>query len=246
VSRHLRGITGMADVTSTSSYRRTRQLVAFAADYRELVLIHGPAGAGKTFAVTAAIDTLDGPTVAAVQVRHGWNLKALLRALLDELAGGFDVDANEDELFMELTELSRMKHFVFVIDEAQYLGLHGVEGVRTLLDHPECDTGVVLVAGPDLYESARTVPQIKRRIAKRHEFKPIARKDLPAVLADYHPMFAAAPAEAIFQLDSLVGHGLWGNWARILQSAQYILAATGAPEVLDDHLAKLVAADLSA
>ncbi|MCW2986896.1 MAG: hypothetical protein JWR63_4466 [Conexibacter sp.] len=121
-----------AATMETRYSKLTHQNIARAWRHKGLVVIHGEAGLGKTFAVEQALEDFAREDILQYKVRRRLDSLELMRALLRELTGvehiGYRIQM---ELILE--ELLAERPRLIFIDEAQKLEYDALEMMRRSL-----------------------------------------------------------------------------------------------------------------
>lgn len=129
-------------VAETSVYLRVHQVCFYAGLYRDLGLIVGPPGIGKTLALRRfAADHL--ALVHTVSVHEG-HPKSVLIELAKLL--GLDAGGRQTELVARIRKALKHTERLFIFDEAQHLQSDALEMLRQLRD--ECGFGMVWCGNP--------------------------------------------------------------------------------------------------
>lgn len=223
--RHLPGLPVVPTI-ATPGFRKTQTVAADAVELREIALIAGDPGLGKTFAVHHFVthqplpwlwlDMPPKPTPKEVVVR-------LLRAA----AGACDSRPPVYELADELCAVLAEEPRVIVIDEAQNLDRDGLHQVRYLHDRVDADWGLLFVGGVGCEKVLASDPQLDDRIAGRVGFRPMSGAALFEALDAYSPFFAQADRQLLLRVDETYAHGVFRRWARVLQVGSRLAAAAG-------------------
>lgn len=232
--RHLAGLDDAA-VVATTAFRKTQVLCRQTADLREIGLVSGEPGLGKSFAVGefargCGLDTVwlqlpPRPTPKEITVR-----------LLDQLVGAGDTRDVLYDLTEELVAALATPRLV-VLDEAQNLNTVGLNQVRYLHDRPETDFAMLLVGGAGCEDTIRRDPQLDSRVARRVRFAPLVGDELTDALRAFHPLLAASDAALLHELDERYARGVFRRWARIVQVAAPLAREAGTPDRLTMRVA---------
>lgn len=188
-----------------------------------LLLVTGPGGTGKTYAVHYACDRLEVPAVRL-------HLAGTTRAggVLREILGTFELPADGTEAILR----ERVRHFlagrrfVLYVDEANLLTTEALRLLRYLHDQPDAAFALVFT-GTDFRRAFAGVPEFDSRVKRRVAFGPLAGAELIRALAATHPVFAASDPEILRSIDRQYARGLWRQWATVLE---YALVAGATPE----------------
>lgn len=153
--------------------RIVRDLVANAATG----VVHGPAGTGKTFAVEAALETLDlldpiaRPRVSVLTFPARLTMRMIADQLLRELTGTENPSSrNRFDLTTKLVGLLATPMRLVVIYEAQRLTGDCIELLRHLHDHPKTRFALLYVGGDGCWEVLSKEPMLRSRVFRRLPF----------------------------------------------------------------------------
>jgi type II secretory pathway predicted ATPase ExeA len=147
---HHLGLQGAA-VLSTQQFQLSTRIVDHLVSHDATGVIHGPAGAGKTFAVQANLERLRESNQPVVTCSLAFTFKPTMRQVASELvmalSGAVPRSANRFALITHLTGLLAGQRRLLVIDEAQNLNTDCIELLRHLHDHPQTRFALLYVGG---------------------------------------------------------------------------------------------------
>ena len=139
------------DPWNTNSQRQIRDCFCRAADDRQIVLLYGPPGTQKSWALLRAIherNRAKQPAAVFVYAGPGMTMNELLTVIGREV--GVPIRTNRRaRLRALLIDALRENPLAIVIDEAQHLSVDCLEIVRELADRTEC--GLLLSGSHSLY-----------------------------------------------------------------------------------------------
>lgn len=241
--KHLRGLTSVPTI-ATPSFRKTQVVVADATELREIAVVAGDPGLGKSFAVYHYVANqqlpwlwLDMPPKASpkeIVVR-------LLRAVTGTCDQRLPVYELSDQLCEALAEESR----IIVIDDAQHLDSHGLHQLRYLHDRPDAAWALIFAGGVGCEKVLASDPQLNDRIAGRVRFAPLTDATLLETLDAYSTFFAAADRQLLLRINGVYARGVFRRWARVLQAGTRLAEQAGTDR-LTVEIARAVIAKLQA
>ncbi|RJL23167.1 ATP-binding protein [Bailinhaonella thermotolerans] len=234
--RHFANLTGAATLP-TSGLRLTARVVADLIANQATGVIHGVAGTGKTYAVEAALEHLasaapaPGPApepyrrpVPVATFTLAFPSRPTMRLVADELLTTLTGTAaptsrNRFYLTNALIELLAGLPRLLVIDEAQRLTGDCIELLRHLHDHPDTRFALLYVGGDGCWEVLSREPMLRSRVFRRLPFHPLRRGQIPALIRDYHPIYASASDALLLEIDDAYAHGTLRDWAVFTRTA---------------------------
>lgn len=239
MAEHFLGLADAATIT-TKQFQLTERVIGDLVEHLGMGVIHGPAGTGKTFAVESAMETADAVT-AVVQCNLAFQSKPTMRQVLDELVHtitGAVPAGNRFKLTQMLIELLAGPPRLLIIDEAQRLTGDALELVRHLHDHRGTAFAVLYVGGDGCWEVLSREPMLRSRIFRRLPFQPLSRTAVPALIRDFHPIYATAGDDLLLGVDDVHAHGNLRDWAVFTHTAAQVCRQTGR-----DHIDAAVVAN---
>jgi DNA transposition AAA+ family ATPase len=224
--RHFTNLQG-ASTLATTGLRLTRRVVADLAANLATGVIHGVAGTGKTYAVESALEDLPadgGRATPVITVTLAFPSRPTMRLVADELLKALTGTAvarsrNRFHLTNTLIESLSGTPRLLVIDEAQRLNGDCIELIRHLHDHPDTRFALLYVGGDGCWEVLSREPMLRSRIFRRLPFQPITRGQIPALIRDYHPIYAGVDDELLTEIDDAYAHGTLRDWAVFTHTA---------------------------
>lgn len=239
--KHLRGLPEVPTV-ATPGFRKTQVVAAEAAALREVAVVAGDPGLGKSFSVYHFVSHQQLPWLW-LDMRSQASSKEIVVKLLRAVAGSCDHRLPVYELVDELRERLAEEPRIVVIDEAQHLKAEGIHQLRYLHDQPDADWSLLFTGGVGCEKVLASDPQLEDRIAGRVRFSPLSDEELLSTLDAYSPFFAAADRQLLLKINDLYARGVFRRWARILQVGLPLAGRAGTDrltrEVTRATLAKL-------
>ena len=128
------------------------------------------------------------------------------------------------ELSDYVVELLGQHEVLFLFDEAQYLGIPGMEQVKYLWERQRF--GALIVGDTRLRALLAKSPQLDSRVSLGVQFELLAGDPLHAVVRTFHPAFAAASRKVLTQIERMHRGNLrrWRDTADVLDE---LIARTG-------------------
>ena len=218
-----------AGVVRTVDYALCQRAVRDVIGAGAMGVIHGQAGAGKTFAVEDAV-AASGETAVFL----AFAARPTMRGIAEELCARlFDFDpARTDQ--KSLTRLLRARLDVdpvlIVVDEAQRLNRECFEFLRYLDDPAERGLGgtahrspMLLVGGDQAWGVLASDPMLRSRVYRRVQCRRLRPEQVVAWMPGFHPLYRDTPAELLSFVDHHCGHGLFRNWAVFTRTVLEVL-----------------------
>ena len=208
-----------AGVVRTEDYALCQRAVADVVGAGAMGIVHGQAGAGKTFAVEDAVAAAGHPAVFLA-----FPARPTTRAMAEELCRRlFDFDPDRADQ-KSLTRLLRtrldVEPILVVCDEAQRLGRDCFELLRYLHDPAERGLGgkarrspVLLVGGDQAWGVLAADPMLKSRVYRRVHCRRLRPEQVLVAMPKFHPLYLEVDPELLGFIDRRCGHGLFRNWA---------------------------------
>lgn len=182
-----------------------------------VVLIDGPAGHGKTFAVEATAYE-PGHQTYWVNFTGSNNLTQMHTKMIRAITGAPPTGRLLWQMEGEITDLLSGRRCTVVIDECQWADQRLLRVLRAIYDDRTSEFGLIML-GQDVGDAIkRKEPGLESRVSQRIYPSQIARPRLVATLAEYHPLFGNTKPTVIAELWKAVG-GVWREWAHILNAA---------------------------
>jgi hypothetical protein len=208
-----------AGVVRTEDYALCQRAVSDVVEAGAMGVIHGQAGAGKTFAVE---DAVAGGGHQAVFL--AFPTRPTTRGMAEELCRRlFDFDPDRAD-HKRLTRLLRTRldvdPILVIVDEAQRLNRECFEFLRYLHDPAERGLGgparrspMLLVGGDQAWGVLAADPMLKSRLYRRVHCRRLRPEQVVMWMPKFHPIYADADRDLLLFIDSHCGHGLFRNWA---------------------------------
>jgi type II secretory pathway predicted ATPase ExeA len=221
---HFLGLQG-ASTLPTHQFQLTARIVDDLVANAATGCVHGPAGAGKTFAVDAALERLraaSGHAVVCCSLSFPGQPTMLRVAteLVTALTGAAPPRSrNRFQLISQLIGLLAAPARLVVLDEAQRLTGECIELLRHLHDHHETRFALLYVGGDGCWEVLSREPMLRSRIFRRLPFKPLERAQIPVLMRGYHSIYAEVPEELLLDIDDVYAHGNLRDWAVFTHTA---------------------------
>ena len=208
---------------------------------RNVMMVTGKPGTGKTFATGRAVDhaltVFDGLSVVWLEMATAIHGKALALNLFAQISG------QEPHRSITLRELSPMMRAelagtwrAIVLDEAQHAHVDAMQMLRWLHERGDANFALVIVGTP-LLES-RIPYELSSRIMSHVRVGVIDDDEAPGLLADYHPLFAGVDPALLRRLNCGEARGEFRWWAKFLLRAHHYLPQVGG--VLDAETAEII------
>lgn len=204
-----------AALVPTDDLRRLAFFGRAAVEKNHMVLVSGPAGAGKTTLV-GALEGIAGVTVANVLIPHGSRSKDVWQEIARGVTGA-PQPGTQSELQSIVADALAATPTLLIVDEAQNVGLNALLALRYLNNRVTTGAGMVL-AGVDLQKRFEREPQLSTRVKRRILLEPRTWPVMLPLLQQWHPVLAATDPELLQRVDEVFARGLWRNWQHILDA----------------------------
>ena len=219
-----------AGVVRTEDYALCQRAVADVVAAGAMGVVHGQAGAGKTFAVEDAV-----AATGEHAVFLAFPSRPTMRAIAQELCVRlFDFDpgrAEQKNLARLLRARLDAEPVLTVVDEAQRLNRECFEFLRYLHDPAERGLGaparrspMLLVGGDQAWGVLAADPMLRSRVYRRVHFRRMSPEQVLAWMPRFHPLYCDATPELLSFVDHHCGHGLFRNWAAFTRTALDVAA----------------------
>lgn len=225
-----------AETVWTGPFRLVRRLVTDCQNNLGLSVVHGVAGVGKTFAVRSALADLAHLQVVSVTFPGRTTQKLIAHTLLSKLTGdpgSGSIFRLQDQLVEELSQRATLVY----IDEAQRLGGHLIEFLRSVYDDENTQLALILAGGNRCWHVLSREPMLRSRVHRRVEFTEWTEAATIRNVRAFHPMYRDTDDDVILYVNRLFGHGNFRQWANFTKTAVDICRANGRDEV-DIEIAK--------
>lgn len=225
-----------AETVWTGRFRLVRRLVADCQKHFGLCVVHGVAGLGKTFAVRSALADLATLPVISATFPARTTQKLIAHTLLKKLTGDPEsgsIFRLHDRLVEELSE----NPTIVYIDEAQRLGGHLIEFLRSIYDEDSTQVAIILTGGNRCWEILSREAMLDSRVHRRVEFLPWTEAATIKNVRAFHPVYRGCDDEVILYVNRLFGHGNFRQWANFTKTAVDICRANDL-QTVDETVAK--------
>lgn len=183
---------------------------------RYIIAIDGPAGCGKTTAVTALVQDTSLP-VTSVSLDPRSSDKDVVKLLYTAVTGrSADGRMLRTEMLADLRTVLAGKDRLVVVDEAQHAGIAALEMIRTLHMDPTATWHLVL-SGAGLEKHLTAERMLKSRVMHWAVFNPINTDDIADVLTQMHPVFGEIDARHLEAGDRIACRGVLREWVKTLR-----------------------------
>ncbi|HVE47868.1 MAG TPA: ATP-binding protein [Acidimicrobiales bacterium] len=222
-----------AGVVRSQDYALCQRAVADVVAAGAMGIVHGQAGAGKTFAVEDAV-----MATGRQAVFLGFATRPTTRGMAEELCARlFDFDpgrADQKNLTRLLRSRLDVDPMLVVVDEAQRLNRECFEFLRYLHDPSERGLGgvarrspMLLVGGDQAWGVLASDPMLRSRIYRRVHVRRLRPEQVLAWMPGFHPLYREASAELLSFVDHHCGHGLFRNWAAFTRTVLEVVGGEG-------------------
>lgn len=211
-----------ASLVPTRASLRTQSDLCIAVKGHKVMCVFGDYGLGKTVAVLVNLHDL--AVTIAVQPL-GTGIKAVRGALAIGLNIPPDI-TSDTALDAAITAVLSQRPHTLLCDEAQRLDTRSMEYLRALWDRQDLQLSIVLVGAHDFRRKMLARPAWKSRITLWTPFTPLTPEEVLDVIPQFHPVWAAAPAEDISAIDDAGCHGNFRAWANLTVNLNQTLEQT--------------------
>lgn len=224
--------------------------VALTADYvlprREVMVVHGGLGTGRTTAVKAHLESqllpwhqIDLPPSQSSIKINSW--------LYRQIATKADLPLRDlqDDLVEALSEQDR----IVVIRHAERLTNEAAGQLQWLHAHPDTRFAMILIGDEAVGLAVQRDPLLAHAVTGTVHVKPLTDRVLLRVLQGLHPMFLNADPALLTAIDAQVCHGNLSRWVKLHDRARWLsehdpAAPLGGHPHLDKRLAQAAIASL--
>jgi len=149
--------------TETENMRRITNAIAIAHEERDIAVIAGPAGVGKTTAIRSYAER-NPNAVVLIEVDESMNKVSIIQELADRL--GLDRKGSHTELVRRVCATLAERDLVVIIDEADYLNDGALELARRVVND-KGRSGLVLVGLQRLVFRIKNLKNDHQQLASR-------------------------------------------------------------------------------
>lgn len=200
--------------------------VVFDAGY--IVALDGPAGCGKTTALTALVGSIDTP-VHSVSLDPRTGDKDVVKQLHGAVIGRpIGRKVLRTDMLAELRQVLAGQPRVIIVDEAQNARIAALEMIRILHMDPTAAWHLVL-SGAGLDKHLTAEKMLKSRVMHWARFEPLTADQLPGVLAQLHPLLASFDPDLLVAADRVACRGVLREWVKLLIALQTLTSAGTKP-----------------
>jgi len=220
--KHYRNLRG-ATVLRTRYLLLTEKAIKDVMRFYGMGAIVGPAGLGKTFAVSHALESFVGDVV-----RVTFDTRATPKLVADRLMvtlTGRRAGRTKYEIAEEMLSVLAEKPRLIVIGEAQNLNRDCFETLRYLHDDEHTSFALLFDGGDGCWDVLNKERMLHSRIDRRVAFEPLPTAELPALLPSYHPIYQDVDPNLLLAIDKSLARGRLREWAKFTQTAAEICAA---------------------
>jgi DNA transposition AAA+ family ATPase len=226
VTDHFLDLPGAA-VIATDQLLDTRELVAELVEATAMGAIYGPAGTGKTFAVSRALGNHAQRNVVSSTFRSRPTTRYVRHELYRILGLGIAPPSSPVETDLLLKQALGERRWLLVIDEAQWLNRECLEYLRYLHDDRTTTFAMLLVGGAGCYEVIRREPMLDSRLYAHLRFAPLSPDEVAVVIPLFHPIYHDADLRVIALVNEVCAHGNFRNWALFTHHAALVMKRGG-------------------
>ncbi len=150
-------------VTETETLRRILNALTIAHEERDIAVIVGPAGSGKTTALKQYVEKNPASSIL-IEVDESMTKVSLLQDLAEKL--GLDRRGPQPELVRRISNTLAERDILVIIDEADYLSDGSLELIRRIVND-KGQSGLVLVGLPRLVFRLKNLKNDHQQLASR-------------------------------------------------------------------------------
>jgi hypothetical protein len=220
--KHYRALQG-ASVLHTRYLLLTERAITEIMAIFGMGAIVGPAGLGKTFAVSYALESFVGDFVR-LTFDTGATPKLVGDRLMRKITGrgpGRSHSLTQEQLLEVLAEKPRL----IVIGEAQNLNKSCFETLRYLHDNDDTTFALLFDGGDGAWDVLKKERMLRSRIDTRIAVMPLEPEDVVDLLPNYHPIYVGSDPELLLAVDKALARGRLREWAKFTHTASRLCAA---------------------
>lgn len=229
----------------THQYQLTQRIVGDVARACAMGCVHGPTGTGKTFAVEAALEAVEGfPQIYCAMPADSNVTPFRLACQLYRAITGAEPPSkakSQYPLVDALDDYLAAPERLLVLDEAQRMDSRCLDLVRRLYDSRRTHFGVLFVGGDGCWERLSREPMLKSRIYRRLPFMPLPPQAVPRWIRIFHAIYRRTDPELLTHIDDVYAEGVLRNWTSFTKSAADMCDEWG-KEYVDEEIVKNVLA----
>lgn len=229
--KHYRDLRG-ASVLLTRHLLLTEKAIRDIMRHYGMGAIVGPAGLGKTFAISHALESFVGEVV-----RVTFDTAATPKLVADRLMvtlTGRRAGRTKYEIAEEMLSVLAEKPRLVVIGEAQNLNRACFETLRYLHDNEHTVFALLFDGGDGCWDVLSKERMLRSRIDRRVAFAPLPEIELPKLLPSYHSIYEGVDPNLLLAIDKSLARGRLREWAKFTHTAAEICTVLGVPNINRD------------
>jgi len=208
---HYPGLHG-AQPVGTDAMKRTKQLVREAIEEREMALVYGDVGLGKTFAVRIVLRKEAAEATVLLDPPPNASKSEFQTALWTCLElDGDPSDAKHPH--QRILDALGGEFRVLLVDEVQLLSTYALEYLRHLWEHAAQRPAVIFIGSGNTRQRVLHARPVHSRIHDWQQFTPLTLPEVLNSIPVYHPVWKDRDPGLIEFGDDIGGHGNFRNWA---------------------------------
>lgn len=171
------------EIVKTHDFVTTHFIIDEAIISKEMAVVYGKAGCGKTTSIKEYIKTH--PEAVLVEAIPGMGMKSVLSEICSKI--GVQTGKQSEEMIRDIAKEFSRREAVLIIDEAENLTTKTLEAIRRIWDFSSVPT--VLVGTPALLNNLKgrngELLQLYSRISGKWEFRGLNENDWSALFGEY-------------------------------------------------------------
>ena len=179
----VRNDTDSVKITFTKNMKMTHFTINETIVSRDLTVIHGEAGCGKTTAVKEFVK--QNPTTVFIEAIPGMSISSVLSEI--SVAIGLQPSKSSEAMIKAISKEFKRREAVLIIDEAENLTTKTLEALRRIWDFSAVPT--VLVGTPALINNLKgrngELLQLYSRVSGKYEFKGLSESDWINIFGEF-------------------------------------------------------------